>query len=381
MNSTPNLIESIAIPAVSNATLSHSTTMRIEAINAEDLCGSLLEDWDRVRSNMAVYGSPYFDAEFIKAVSRVRDDVRIAIAIEDDEIVSFLPIQQNSRGRAVPAGGMLNDWHGIMGRSSVEILKAMLKEVGLRSYKYHAMDSSNRDFEKNHFQKYQSHFLDLSDGWEPYRKWAFKNSSTIKRQGQKTRGLGRDFGDVRFEFDSDSPELLERLIELKRARYQRSNTFDILGVSWAADLLREIHKIRKPNFRGLLSAYWAGDELVGAHFGMLTDDVLHYWFPVYDPRFQRYSPGTEMLMQAAEHACQKAVTKLDLGYGDDAYKFKFCNGHEPVAFGMVNFNQVSHQVAKQQYLLRNQLKGIPMKPFVKKALRSVFPRFGGWNFR
>jgi CelD/BcsL family acetyltransferase involved in cellulose biosynthesis len=381
MNSTPNLAESIAIPADSIVTQSRCKPVQIKVVKAEELCGSLLEEWDRLRSGTSVYQSPYFDAEFVKAASRVRDDVRIAIALEEDEIVSFLPIQQNSRGRAVPAGGLLNDWHGILGKSSVGILKAMLKEIGVRSYKYHAMDNAESDFSKFHFEEYQSHFLDLSAGWEAYKKWAFKNSSTIKRQGQKSRGLQRDFGDVRFEFEADSPELLERLIELKRSKYQRSNTFDILGVPWAAELLREIHKIRKPNFRGLLSTYWAGDELVGAHFGMLTDRVLHYWFPVYDPRFQRYSPGTEMLMQAAEHACKIGVKKLDLGYGDDAYKFKFCNAHEPVAFGMVNFNQVSHQMARQQYLLRNQLKDIPMKPMVKRALRSVFPRFGGWNFR
>ena len=221
----------------------------------------------------------------------------------------------------------------------------------------------------------------MSDGWEAYQKWVFKNSSAVKRQGQKTRGLARKFGEIRFEFESEDANQLERLIELKRAKYQRSNTFDILGVRWASNLLRELHQIRDSNFRGVLSVLWAGDHMVGAHFGMLTEETLHYWFPVYDPAFHKFSPGTEMLMQSAKYACDIGIRKLDLGYGDDSYKFRFCNADEPVAFGMANLSPLSRTMAKYQYSFRNQLKQIPMKPLAKRILRKFYPRFGGWNYR
>ncbi len=355
--------------------------MRIQIIEAHSLCGQVLHRWNRIRDSNPFFKSPYFDAEFTKAVARVRDDVKIATYEENGEIVSFLPFQENSPGHAVPAGGLLNDWHGIMGKKTPAIAQQMLKAAGLNSYKFHASDNTDNALQQYYFREFESHYLDMSEGWDACREWILKNSSTVKRQGQKTRGLGREFGEVRFEFDSQDPNLLEQLIELKRAKYQRSNTFDILGVPWASDLLREIHSTRHPNFRGLLSAYWAGDELVGAHFGMLSNDVLHYWFPVYNPRFHKYSPGTEMLMQSAKHACGLGISKLDLGYGDDAYKFKFCKGHDRVAFGLVSFNPLTHTIEKYRYSLRNQLKNIPMKPLVKKVLRNAFPDFGGWNYR
>lgn len=368
--------------AVSNSAPHDSEApLKFETLRAGELDDSLLGEWQKLRQQDAVYTSPYFDPEFTKAIAKVRDDVRVAVASRNGEIVSILPYQINSPKNAVPAGGMLNDWHGPIGSSDPAVVKGMLSESGLSSYKYHCIARGESKLLDFSFREVESHYLDLSDGWEAYRKWVRKHSSTVKRQGQKTRALEREVGPVRFEFDCREESLLEKLIEMKRSRYQRSDTFDILSVDWARQLLREIFSTRKPNFSGLLSAYWAGDQLVGVHFGMLTKDILHYWFPVYDPQFQRYSPGTEMLLQSAQHACERGATKLDLGYGDDTYKFKFCNAHAPVHVGLVNFNSLSWQVSKRQYELRMSLKQMPMKPIAKKLLRNVFPGFGGWNFR
>ena len=368
---------------VSSAVASHTLEKpTVEIIHPRSISGPILDRWHQLRSQSpAVFDSPYFDPEFTKAVARVRDDVRIAIAEVDDRVVGILPFQEVRPGHAVPVGGLLNDWHGILGKRSGEILEQMLKAANLKSFKFHAMDNSEGLPKKYVFNEYKAHHLDLSEGWDAYRKWVFKHSSTVKRQGQKTRAMEREIGKVRFELDCDCPMLLEKIIELKRSKYQNSNTFDILGVQWASDLLRELHQVREPNFRGLLSILWAGDEFIGGHIGLLTNDVLHYWFPVYDPQYHKYSPGTQMLMYSAEEACNLGIRKLDLGYGDDSYKFKFCNASEPVAFGLANFSPASRMLQYQRYRLRRQLKQIPMKPYAKRVLRKVFPQFGGWNFR
>ena len=384
MNSSTESINNTTARDVASANkpvaLSPSATT-IQVITPESLSGQILERWSQLRTQSSVYCSPYFDPEFTKAVARVRDDVRIAVAEVDDQIIAVLPFQANERGDAVPVGGRLNDWHGILGKHSREMLEQILKAAGLNSFKFHAVDNSTRAWKKFNFREFQSHYLDLSEGWESYRKWVFKHSSTVKRQGQKTRALEREVGKIRFEFDCQDQVALERLIELKRARYTNANTFDIMGVPWVSELIRDLHDVRQENFQGLLSVMWAGDELVGAHFGLLTNDVLHYWFPVYDPKFHKYSPGTEMLMRSAEQACDRGAKKLDLGYGDDQYKFKFCNASEPVAFGVANFSPLQRMIQYRKHRFRNQLKQIPLKPLFKKWLRKYYPNFGGWNFR
>ncbi len=262
-----------------------------------------------------------------------------------------------------------------------DLISQVMKSARLDSFEFHALSQRSPSLSSFEFRELGSHYMDMTNGWDEYFQWARKNSVAIKRQGQKTRKMGREVGEVRFEFDCQQEEVLETLIDLKRAKYQRSNTFDILSVQWASNLLREVVRVNEPGFRGLMSALWAGDHLVAVHGGMLTDNLLHYWFPVFNPKFQRYSPGTEILLRAAETAARLGVTKVDLGYGDDEYKFRFCNGRETVSCGQVNFNPLAYNVAKQRYIWRQKLKGIPMKPMVKRLLRGVFPGFGQWNFK
>ncbi len=363
-------------------------SLKLELVAPQQLCGDLADAWRSIQSDNTNLESPYFDLEFTKAVARVRDDVEIAVFSDNGEVIALLPFQRASPHQAVPVGGRLNDSHGILFRSQFQkkfsarsLVEQMMKAANLDAFAFHALSQPDAGLKCFEFSELGSHYMDLSEGWDVYHQWARKNSVAIKRQKQKTRKMGREIGPVRFEFDCRDSGALETLIKLKRGKYQRSNTFDILSVDWASDLLREIRDIDLPGFKGLLSAMYAGDHLVAVHFGMLTENILHYWFPVYDPQFQRYSPGTELLLEVAREACDHGVTKLDLGYGDDDYKFRFCNGRETVSCGQISFSKLGFQVARQRYFLRQKLKGIPMKPLVKSVLRGVFPGFGQWNFR
>lgn len=357
---------------------------RIELVKAEHLCGELATRWCEIRNSSRRFDSPYFDVEFTKAVSRIRNDVEVAI-VEDEAgaVQCFLPFQRISNNQAVPVGGKLNDIQGIIGSPGDpgELMLKILKAGKLKSYQFHAGLRFGEYYKPHEFEVIESHHLDLSAGWDSYLAWARKHSRTIKRQGQKTRALEREIGPITFEFECNSNDVLNRLIELKRSKYQRSNTFDILSVEWARKLVRELSQVDSPGFKGILSALWAGDKLVGTHFGMLTNDILHYWFPVYDPIFSKYSPGTELLLSAAKSAASIGVKKVDLGYGDDTYKFKFSNGHDQLSCGRFTSSSLDFAVAKQRYRVRKKLKEIPMKPLAKSVLRKFYPGFGEWNFK
>ena len=357
--------------------------LAIQSIAATDLQGSVAVRWQELRRRSVKFESPYFDIEFTKAVARIRDDVEIAIAVDESETIqAFFPFQRVAPSRAVPVGGRLSDVHGLIGSGKLgdELIRRIMKEMKLRSYAFHAGLKTNQDLASHDFELRDTYFMDLSQGWENYIQWAKSNSVTIKRQGQKTRALERKFGPLRFEFDCQSYDVLEKLIELKSKKYQRSNTFDILGVEWAADLLREIHQIQNSEFQGSLSALWAGEHLVATHFGMLTDNVLHYWFPVFVSEFARYSPGTELMLRVARQSAELGLSNVDLGFGDDPYKSLFCNGRGLVSCGQFGFSNVCFTAARQKYFLRKKLKRIPFKPVAKKMLRSFFPGYGKWNF-
>lgn len=354
--------------------------LEFSTICPSQLCGQIAEKWNSIRALNPKNSSPYFDIEFTKAVSRIRNDTEITVISDGADILGFFPFQRITPTHAEPIGGRLNDWHGIIGYPGIEVCwRRLLRESNLKSFGFHAIVETNLD--KYTFRKLATHHLDLREGWPAYRQWVRKNSTTIKRQGQKIRGLEKAHGKIRFEFDSASSSELDELVQLKRAKYQRTKTFDILSVDWARDLLEEIHGLKTDNIQGILSTLWSGNELAAAHFGMLTSDTLHYWFPIFNPEFSKYSPGTELLMRVAEHAAEVGVTKVDLGYGDDPWKFKFANGSGSVSVGQVNFNPVQFHFAKRRYEWRQELKKIPFKKSTKRVFRKLFPRFGQGNFQ
>ncbi|MEM9944129.1 MAG: GNAT family N-acetyltransferase [Planctomycetota bacterium] len=360
----------------------------VRSIRPSDLCGLIADRWQAIRVSNPRYSSPYFDLEFTKAVARIRDDVEIAVVRQlndsGERIVGFLPFQRTRPRHGEPIGGRLNDVHGILsnGIDNELIMKKILKSVGLSSFSFHAaLPPPSTEVQPFEYRRIESHYIDLSDGWDAYRNWIRKHSSTVKRHGQKSRKLEREIGPIRLEFDCQSASVMEELIELKRQKYQRTRTFDILSVDWARNLLHEIAETDVPNFRGILSVLWAGDELVGGHFGILTDHQIHYWFPTFDAKFSKYSPGTELILRICEYADTAGIKKIDFGYGDDPYKFKFCNKRETLTCGRFGNSEIRNQIARQRYFFRNQLKSIPMKPLAKRILRACFPGFGGWNFK
>lgn len=374
---------SIAPTKTTQRATSSAQPFSVESVSASQLSGDVAQAWNCLRASHSLQQSPYYDIAFTKAVGGVRDDVEIAVIRDCNEIVGLYPFQRTSPTHAEPVGGRLNDAQGLLGGTSLtpaDLLDA-LNQIGIKTAAFHASAKPNGPFGEFEFCEFEAHHLDLSAGWQEFYRWAKKNSSTIKRHGQKSRALEREYGQIRFEFENNNDAALEKLIELKRAKYQRTKTFDILSVDWASNLLRRIHKIKSPKFSGILSTMYAGDRFVAGHFGMVTDQLLHYWFPTFDPEFSRFSPGTELLLRVAQESCNRGMIKLDLGYGDDAYKFKFCNGTDRASCGLITSSKIGFKTAKARFVWRQRLKGIPLKPTVKRVLRKVYPDFGGWNFK
>lgn len=348
----------------------------------ENLPAKVRRLWNIWHRNLAQCDSPYYHPEFTRVVSRVRNDVRIAVFRDAQGTpLGLLPFQSSGPRDAAPIGGRLNDFHGIVTPYDVEFdINAFLREAGVRSFGFHAANWKQPQFRDNSFAALASHEIDLSEGAAAWHHWAHSRSSTLRRQAQKTRALQRHIGPVRFVFDSDREDNLERLIELKRQRYQASNTFDILGVPWCQQLVRELFQNRTRGFRPVLSELWAGRQLIAVHFGMSSDRVMHYWFPVYNPTFGRYSPGTLMLLKTIETVGDQ-VRRIDLSYGDDAYKFKFSNARSTVAYGLVTTQPWLRPIMKTRYRLRQKSKQILRVKWIKRTLRTMLPTYGAWHYR
>ncbi|MDG2015207.1 MAG: GNAT family N-acetyltransferase [Pirellulaceae bacterium] len=344
------------------------------------------QSWQRIRTGQPLYESGFFDPEYFKAVTRVRSDVEYVLYYQGSEIVGIFPFQRINKFTGQPVGGMLNDFHGLLTRPETHIdIGQFLSTAGLRKFQFHALQTQPTEAAeqpcKQVFRTLACQHIDLSGGRTKYHKWLRKHSTTIRRQPQKTRAMIRKLGPLKLEWDCRDPAGLDTLLALKRSKYQRTRTFDILGVPWTADILKEIFLTRTEQFRGVLSVLKAGDTIVSAHFGFLCGDVLHYWFPAHDHQYGRFSPGTQLMLELTSPSSDTEFDKIELGYGESQLKDRFGNGVSSVEYGCYSHNAILRKYDQRKYLIRQALKEIPHKALLKKIVRPLWPNLGKGQFR
>ncbi len=120
--------------------------------------------------------------------------------------------------------------------------------------------------------------------------------------------------------------------------------------------------------------------MVAARYGMLEDDWLHYWFPVYDSQYHQYSPGTAMFLEIANAAMVACIKKINLGYGEQSYKHKFVNTITEMPYGCISSCRMMYLKEQASRTVLTRVKHLPGKPILKRLLRSVWQSFGSSHF-
>ncbi len=363
-----------------NVQLSARSTHAILPVSAFD--DSMVRQWEAIRASQPCYRSPFFSFDFIRAVSDVCPHVEVAIASDGERLTAVLPFVRRKNRDATPVGAGINDAHGLMtaAHAAPGTFLDFLAQCGLRSFAFHAAPPESPDILQFEMGRSRSFLADLTVDPLGYEHYLRTTSSTIDRQGQKTRRLARQVGPLKLEYDCRRPELIDYLIELKGAQYQRTHTFNILAVDWIKRLLHGLHRQNEPRVRGLLSVLFAGDTPVALHYGLLDGDLLHYWFPVYDENYSYGSPGTQMFLDIAKEATARGVRAIDMGYSEQAYKYKLTNVITEMSYGLVDNSPLRRRLHKQKLQLREQLKSLWFKDHIKPWVRKLLPNLGGRRY-
>ncbi len=369
--------ETIDVPPVVASV--RNASVKVELFRGKGVDKALEGTWKKWLVNHSELQGGCFHPEFRRAVAAVRADVELACIESGGNLVALWPFQRVAKKVAHPVGGLLNDFQAIIAdpqrRESIDF-NSVLHQCRLAYAPFHAMRFQPFVRGMHRFATIESPHIELGESVESYLRWLRRNSVALKRQPQKRRRMERELGPLRLEFDVRDPAILERLIEWKRSRFRRTRTFDILSVGWTQNLLREVFTVNQPGFRGLLSGLWAGDHLVAAHFGMLADHVLHYWFPAHAGEFAYCSPGTQLLEEMTAACCARGITRIDLGYGDSPLKDRFANGGVTVNAGCFSTTRAAAIGGHFRYRVRQAIKRTPFKETAKLLVRRVAPDFG-----
>lgn len=312
-------------------------TLGVRIVSGDALKSSLVESWRALQASNPELASPCFAPEFTQAVAAVRHDVEVGIVEENGELAAIFPFQRKSGGRGIPVGGIVSDYQGLICPPGFSCdPRELLKGCGLVSWDFDRLIATQESFKPFHKLCEPSAQIDLSQGYEAYvadRRAA--GSEQIKKCMNLMRRLELEIGPIRFVPHSKDGAALRQVLLWKSQQYYKTGWRDLFALKWGRALVERIHAVQSETFAGMLSLLYAGKELVAGHLGMRSRTMWHYWFPAYNLRFAKYSPGLLLLLRMAEHAPQIGLRTIDLGTGLTLYKQRLMNASISVAEGSI----------------------------------------------
>lgn len=307
--------------------------MKISVVRPLDLGESEVKRWRDLQLAGPDLGNPFLAPEFTLGVGLFRDDVHVAVVEDGPDVAAFFPFQRGPLGVGHPVGFGLTDLQGIIAPADLDLdARALLRACRVGVWDFDHLLAAQVMFRPFHTVHRVEPVMELGDGFAAFdahlKATAPKTHKTIR---YKERKLGRDVGELRYEFDSRATADLKRLTDWKSDQYNRTGRTDRFARPWIVRLVRHFHET---GF-GVLSVLWAGDEPVSAHFGLRNGNVMAGWFPAYDTRFGKYSPGMIGHLRLAQGCAENGIDEIAMGRGGKEFKEGFKGREIPIAEGRI----------------------------------------------
>ena len=290
--------------------------------------------WDRLVEEDPDLRRAFLSRPFAEAVAAGGADVRVLAGYRNGTPCALLPVQRVSGwlgrfGIFEPVGGNLADYFGALAETGVQFdipLQLARTAGGVHAILFSHLDETQARFGL-HGENPRTGLRTVLTSpplphWESLRKTDKKLTYDTERREKK---LTSEHGPLFFEFHSSQPLAdLDQLVALKNEQYERTGKSGPLHAA-NVDILRRLLANKHPQCQGILSTLRCGERLVAAHLGLRCHDVLHIWFPVYDPYFSSFSPGRILFRYLFDAAAQDGVRMADRGEGDNQAKRDFAN--------------------------------------------------------
>ncbi|MBF0324520.1 MAG: GNAT family N-acetyltransferase [Alphaproteobacteria bacterium] len=280
--------------------------------------------------------------------------------------IAFLPYQFASRthrllGFGQRVGGELNDSFGLVAAADCELSPLrLLRLAGLNALLFTHLDQGQARFGLAGSQPQPGLRIDLSLGsavyWEALKR---RDKRFVADTERRERKLIEAHGPLRLSFHHDNSDAeLTRLIARKREQYARTGVADSLADAKTRQFLRRLVKSDDPLCRGVMSTLHAGSTWVASHFGLMHHGTLHFWFPVYNPDLQPFSPGRILVASLIGQADALGIRCIDRGVGDSQAKRDFANAEHTFTRGLWHRHTVSAGLIRAGLSLRWRLDGM-----------------------
>jgi CelD/BcsL family acetyltransferase involved in cellulose biosynthesis len=256
--------------------------------------------------------------------------------------VGFFPFERHRLGLGLPIGGRLSHYQGLVHAPGMDWdPQELLRGCRLSAWRFDNLVVEQQPFKPYHEVAAPSPVIKLADGFDAYYAGLRARSPRFCRElARKGRKLRREVGDLRVVTDSRDSGPLHKLVAWKSEQYRRTGCADSFRRSAMVGLLEALLASGSCHASGLLSALYAGDQLVAAQFGLRSGPLLTGWYTAYDPQFARYSPGLIHLRHMTEQLAGCGIRTISMGKGSRKYTRPLKNDDVLLAEGIMTGNSV-----------------------------------------
>lgn len=278
--------------------------------------------WQALRSGVDIWRNPFFSPAFTLAVARLREDARVALVRRGEEVVGVWPFHLRPLGLARPIGAPLSDWHGpILSRDLAITPEALAAGAGMAAVRLSGLADPWDQFGAQRGPKVASHVASLDGGAGALlARLNAARPAHGKNMRRRFRKAEREAGAVGFVVGGRDLALFNQMLAWKRAQYAATGKHDVLAAPWVQSLLRGLASAPGPGLRGEVFGVTLAGKLAAVELFLREGDVLHAWFPAYDPAFAVFSPGHLLTELIVRHGAARGVKRIEFGPGEDEFK-------------------------------------------------------------
>ncbi|HEY3696626.1 GNAT family N-acetyltransferase [Phenylobacterium sp.] len=347
--------------------------LRAETIHPAELDPADAQAWRAMCAGEPAFASPLLGPDFAAAVARVRDDARVTVWRDGDRPVGFLPHHRRPGAFARPIGAPLSDYHALVGEPGLNLAEA-LAAADLTAFRFAGLLDPYGAFERHVTARQPGFRIELQTTAEDYLE-ALRVASPkrFKNWRRLDHKLDREAGPLRIAAPDRSRAAFDTLMTWKREQLARTGAHDFLHPDWTRELIGALFELREGDFRGLMICLYAGDRLVGGHFGVRLGSVFHPWIASIDPALAAWSPGQLFLPRAIAAMPDLGLTDYDLGPGHEHYKRPFAPPSRTVAEGLAAAESAAGraaQAAERAWMLVGGSPGGPLDR-VRRRLDAI----------
>ncbi len=334
--SAPSCAQHIAAVSQNTSRTIDRVTLRVTVVEPSELGEREAEIWAGFQRATPVMLSPFLSLTFAQVVGRARTSARVAVVEDSGSIVAFLPFELSANRTAIPIGWPMNDLQAFIAAATRFDARSVVRHAGLRGWRFDHAPAEQVILAPHGYREteVQCPVIDLRRGYGAYLEAAgLVSGRAVRKRRAQRRALEREIGEVSLAWSSSDPQQMRLMMAWKSDKYQASR--ELFSDPSAVQIVEELAAVRNQDCTGVLNVLSAGGRPVAVHFGIIGPQGLCWWFPTYDREMDRFSPGITLVMAVAEEAAARGVPGIDLGYGQDRWKFSLATRSYAVTGGGV----------------------------------------------